>query len=299
VLECIANLSEGRRGDVLERLADACRPDLLDVHTDEDHHRSVFTIAGPRADRVEAAVRRLATAAAAHLTLAAHEGVHPRIGVIDVVPFVALPPTPEAIAVAAATAFARWIGETLSVPAFLYDLADPEHRNLPSVRRDAFTTRVPDAGPAHPDPRLGACAVGARPPLVAVNVELDRDDLELARAVAHEVRERDGGLPGVRALGLPLASRDRAQVSMNLVDLGATGLESACLAVRDRLAARGVGVARVELVGLLPAAVLDACSTAFREWSGISADATIEARVARAGGDGAGATPDAGPVLPA
>jgi glutamate formiminotransferase len=191
------------------------------------------------------------------------------------------------------------MGTELRIPVFLYGLADPRGRDLPSVRRDAFGTRAPDTGPGVADPRLGATAVGARPPLIAVNVELDRDDVELARAVAREVRERDGGLPGVRALGLQLASREHSQVSMNLVDLDATGLERACDAVRQRLEAAGAAAARVELVGLLPRAALAACSPEFRQWSGISEEQTIEARVARAGAGAGGVAPDGAPVHPA
>ena len=133
---------------------------------------------------------------------------------------------------------------------------------------------------------------------IAVNVELDRDDVDLALTVARHVRERDGGLHGVRALGLHLPSRGHAQVSMNLVDLESTGLEAACVAVRDQVEALGAHVERVELVGLAPSAALDACSVAFREWSGISVNETIEARVARAASGAAGATPDAGPAFP-
>jgi glutamate formiminotransferase len=278
VLECVVNISEGRRAEVLVGLARAAGPALLDVHADPDHNRSVFTIAGPDHQATEAAVRDLSRAAAAALTLEAHDGVHPRVGVIDVVPFVALAPTPTAVAVDAARAFARWIGEELAVPAFLYDGADPQARSLPTVRRDAFTHRAPDEGPPTPHPRLGAVAVGARPVLVAVNVELDEGDLDLARTVARTVRERDGGLPGVRALGLSLPSVGRVQVSMNLVALDATGLEGACTAVRDQTEAHGGHVHRVELVGLVPAAVLEVCSPDFLEWSGLSARETLEAR---------------------
>lgn len=291
MLACVVNMSEGRRGHVLDALAAACGPALLDLHVDPDHHRSVFTLAAADAGGTEAAVRRLATVAAEDLSLDGHDGVHPRLGAIDVVPFVALAPTPPDIAVAAARAFARWLGATLHVPAFLYGAADPEGRTLPEVRRDAFTQRAPDAGPREPHPRLGATAVGARPPLVALNVELDRDDLALAQLVARAVRERDGGLPGVRALGLRLESRGHAQVSLNLVDLDATGLEPAATAVRHQLEAAGARVGRVELVGLLPAAALAACSAKFLEWSGLSADQTIEARAARAAGGAGAATP--------
>lgn len=293
------NVSEGRRHHVLDALAAACGPALLDLHVDPDHHRSVFTLAAADAGATEAAVRRLATVAAEDLSLEGHDGVHPRLGVVDVVPFVALGPTPPDIAVAAARAFARWLGTTLHVPAFLYGAADPEGRTLPEVRRDAFTRRAPDAGPREPHPRLGATAVGARPPLVALNVELDRDDLPLARLVARAIRERDGGMAGVRALGLRLESRAHTQVSMNLVDLDATGVEPATTAVRHQLEAAGARVSRVELVGLVPAAALDGCSAKFLEWSGISSAQTIEARAAHVAGDGGAATPVGDPAHPA
>lgn len=306
MLECVINVSEGRRAEILDGLARACGPELLDVHTDPDHHRAVFTIAGPQPGATEAAARRLATAAASTLTLDEHDGVHPRLGVIDVVPFVALASTPPASAIQAARNFAGWVGTELEVPAFLYDLADPEQRTLPALRRDAFGARMPDAGPAAPHPRLGAVAVGARPVLVAVNLELADDNLELARAVARELRERDGGLPGVRALGLALPSLGHAQVSMNLVDLDATGLVPALETARDRIEAAGGRVRRVELVGLVPAAVLAASSPELLAWTGLDASRTIEARVATAAGGraawagaAAGARPAVDPASPA
>ena len=157
---------------------------MLDVHTDADHHRSVFTLAGADPAVAQEAARRLARAASELVSLADHDGVHPRLGVIDVVPFIALSPTPVAVSVDAARSFAAWVGTELAVPAFLYDLADDLARTLPSVRRDAFTARVPDAGPPAPHPTLGATAVGARRVLVAVNLELENGDLALARAVA-------------------------------------------------------------------------------------------------------------------
>ncbi|MGZ6978106.1 MAG: glutamate formimidoyltransferase [Acidimicrobiia bacterium] len=303
MLECVVNVSEGRRPDVLDSLSRAGGPELLDVHTDADHHRSVFTLASSEPAATEAAARRLAGACAdAGLTLADHDGVHPRLGVIDVVPFVSLEPTQRSVSVDAARAFAHWIGAELEIPAFLYDLADPEHRTLPSVRREAFSVRQPDAGPAAPHPSLGATAVGARPVLVAVNLELARGDLGLACAVARRIRERDGGLRGVRALGLALPSLSRAQVSMNLVELPATGLETACAVARDHVEELGGLVGRVELVGLVPAAVLDACSAEFLAWSGLSENETIEWRATEAtgargasGGGATGATPGAEP----
>jgi glutamate formiminotransferase / 5-formyltetrahydrofolate cyclo-ligase len=281
VLECVPNLSEGRRHDALDAIAHACGPSLLDVHADPDHHRSVFTLAGPRERDAEAAVRSLARVAAGHLDLVGHTGAHPRIGAIDVVPFVVLDGDDEARAApAAARAFAAWAADELGVPAFLYGDADPGERPLPQLRKEAFRTRPPDHGPAVPHPHLGAIAVGARPPLVAVNCWLDRADVALARDIAFQVRGSDGGLPGVRALGFELGSRRAAQVSMNLTDLGAAGLERACSAVRRLAYEGGADVTRVELVGLVPARELDRCSPQFLAWSGIGAGVTIESRLA-------------------
>lgn len=283
MIECVPNVSEGRDLAVLDRLARACGPSLLDRHVDPDHHRSVFTLAGPGAWDALAAVVDLAAATAGALDLKAHRGVHPRLGVLDVVPFVALD---EAFlhAVDAAYSFAAWINTELGVPVFFYDGCADGFRSLPEVRRLAFAGLDPDLGIPEPHPRLGAVAVGARRPLVAVNCWLDTDDLALARAVAAAVRERDGGLPGVRALGLALASRGVVQVSMNLVDLERTGLEAACTAVRARVEEAGERVSSVELVGLLPAAERERSSAEFLEWAAIGPDLTIEARLAARSG---------------
>ena len=280
MLECVPNVSEGRDRAVLDSLARACGRALLDRHVDTDHHRSVFTLAGPRPTNAADAVRYLALAVADRVDIGDHAGVHPRFGALDVVPFVALDGEPTITATDAARDFAGWIASELSLPVFLYDGADPDRRTLPDARRDAFVTRAPDLGPAIPHPRLGAIAVGARPPLVAVNCELARDDLALARQLAHAVRERDGGLPGVRALGLHLESVRRAQVSMNLVALDRTGLQQACERVRELARAAGTDVVRVELVGLVPAAELARCDPAFLAWSRIGRDQTIEGRLA-------------------
>jgi glutamate formiminotransferase / 5-formyltetrahydrofolate cyclo-ligase len=283
VLECVPNVSEGRRRDVVERLAAASGRPLLDVHTDPDHNRSVFTLASAVDVEVEGAAVQLAEAVAREVDPSWRDGVHPRLGALDVVPFVALSGTPEARANAVrnALSFAGWLADTLDMPTFLYGDADPEERPLPRVRRDAFVRRAPDYGPAEPHPRLGATAVGARPVLVAVNCELDRNDLDLARRIAHDVRERGGGLQGVRALGFELASRRRAQVSLNLTDLGATGLEEACAEVAKLARAEGSHLARIELVGLLPRAELEQCGPSFRRRARIDDDQTIEARLER------------------
>lgn len=271
MLECVANLSEGRRRDLIDALAGACGPSLLDVHADPDHHRSVFTLAGPGERDCEPAIRALAAVAAERLDLRQHTGVHPRTGVLDVVPFVALEPTARAVAIDAAKRLAEWLPSTLGIPALLYGEAHPEGRSLPETRRVARDVEC--------DPRLGATAIGARPPLVAVNCELDRDDVALARRIAGAVRARDGGLPGVRALGFELGSRGSAQVSMNVTRLDQTSLERACTHVRELAREAGADVARVELVGLMPAAELERCSAEFVAWSGLGPDQTIEARL--------------------
>lgn len=287
MLECVPNISEGRDDTAIGAFAGSCGDALLDVHRDADHHRSVFTLASPDTGVTIAAVRSLALEVARRSDLSSHEGVHPRLGALDVVPFVAWgaggtgADTEEAVE--AAHDFAAWITDALALPVFLYGFADAQARTLPQLRRDAFVERAPDVGPTDPHPTLGAVAVGVRPIMIAVNVELASGDLELARAVATTVRERDGGLPGVRALGFALESRGHAQVSMNLVDLTTTGLEEACNTVRREIEAAGSHVDRVELVGLIPASEFERTSDQFRQWSGITASDTLEARLTTSG----------------
>jgi glutamate formiminotransferase len=253
VLECVVNVSEGRDVAVLDGLRGAAGDDLLDVHTGAWHHRSVFTLVG------EAAPRRLAAAAVASIDLRAHEGVHPRIGAVDVVPFVALEGSTPADALAARDAFAAWMEAELEVPCDRYG---PE-RTLPEVRRAA-------AGlPGHPT--AGRCAVGARGLLVAYNLWLAEPDLDAARRAAAAVRG-----DGIRALGLPVG--DRVQVSMNLVEPGRVGPADAW----DRVSTH-VAVAGAELVGLLPEAVLRAVPRARWTELDLAAERTIEARLAGRG----------------
>lgn len=259
MLECVVNISEGRDPDVIAALGEACGPGLLDVHTDGDHHRSVFTLLG------EAAPRALATAAVDRLDLRVHAGVHPRIGVVDVVPFVPLDGADVAEAVAARDAFGAWAAEALGVPGFAYG---PE-RSLPDVRRGAFTDLAPTWGPAEPHPTAGAIAVGARPLLVAYNLWLAEPDLALARRLARDVRS-----PAVRALGLQVG--DDVQVSFNLIEPGVSGPAD----VWDAIAAV-TPIARAELVGLVPASVLDATDPARWAQLDLAPDRTIEARAQR------------------
>lgn len=263
LLECVVNVSEGRRAGVVDAIAAAAGDHLLDTHVDPSHHRAVLTLAG---DHVEEAVRAVATEAVRRIDLRDHVGAHPRLGALDVVPFVPLGDATMADALGARGRFTTWAGAELGLPCFVYG---PE-RSLPEVRRGAFTALSPDSGPPVPHLTAGAACVGARPVLVAFNVWLAAEaDVALARAVAASVRS-----PAVRALGLDVGGR--AQVSMNLVDPWALGPEEAY----DRVAARAP-VERAELVGLVPAGVLDAVPGT--RWAELDLDAsrTIEARIDR------------------
>ena len=237
------NVSEGRDRRALDAIAGAAGDCLLDVHADPHHNRAVLTLAGPA---VEAAARAVTVEAIRRIDIRLHVGVHPRLGSVDVVPFVPLTGSTLVDAVGARDRFATWAGgPELGVPCFLYG---PE-RTLPDVRRGAFTALDPDSGPAVAHPTAGAICVGARPMLVAYNVWLGAEaDVATARDVARAVRG-----PAVRALGLDVGGR--AQVSMNLVDPEAVGPAAAYDAVAARAPVSGA-----ELVGLVPRAVLDAVS---------------------------------------
>jgi len=267
----------------LRTIARACGPALVDVHADPDHHRSVFTLAGPGPRDAVQGARALAAAVAEQCSIVDHVGEHPRFGALDVVPFVALGGTKVERAQAAdeARAFGEWWANEFAVPVFLYDDADPEQRDLPSARSTSFRSRSPDFGPSTPHARLGATAVGARRPLVACNCVLVSRDISVARRIAREMRERSGGLRGVRALGFYLPEARRAQVSMNLVDLDQTGVQDGCLHVRALAQRYGTDIASVELVGLIPRRDLDRCTDDFLQWSRLDAESTIEVRVGK------------------
>lgn len=266
MLECVVNISEGRDQEVIAAIADRAGTDLLDVHSDPHHHRSVLTVVG------EDAPRAIATAAVQRLDLRRHEGVHPRLGVVDVVPFVALDDTDADDARVARDRFAAWLATTHGVPCFRYG---PE-RSLPEVRRRAFRDLPPTDGPAVPHPTAGATAVGARPILVAYNVWLAAPALEIAQQVAVAARS-----PHLRALGLAVG--DRLQVSMNLVEPATLGPAEAYDRVSRLAEGLGARVAGAELVGLLPDSVLAAVPRA--RWSelDLAEDRTIEARLPRFG----------------
>lgn len=261
LLVCPANVSEGRRLVVVASIALAAgRPSvqLLDVHTDPDHNRSVLTLAG-RADALVDGVVAAASTAVQMIDLPTHEGAHPRLGAIDVIPFVPVSTDPAgmATAVSAAREAARRIADEVGIPCFLYGEAG-SGRSLPEVRRRAFADLAPDFGGPGPHPTAGAAAVGARGPLVAYNVDLDTDDVALARHIAASIRERNGGLPHVRALGMALPSRGIVQVSTNLLLPAVTTIGAVFEAVAALAAAAGVDVRGSEIVGLTPRAALPA-----------------------------------------
>jgi glutamate formiminotransferase len=303
LVECVPNLSEGRRPEVVDELAAAftgLEVLMLDRSSDADHNRTVLTLAGPGPALVEAAVAG-AIACARLIDLTRHRGVHPRMGALDVLPFVPLgratalrgAADPDLDCAALALRAGRRIAEEAGIPVYLYGAAArrPERATLPAVRGRGFEAALrsarqapravaPDFGGPAPHPTAGATAVGAREVLVAYNVDLAGADLELARRIARAVRERDGGLPAVRAMGVALEGRGLVQVSMNLLDYRVTPPAVAFAAVADLAARAGARVVRSEVVGLVPAAALAGTDPADLRLD--VADLLLEQRLARA-----------------
>lgn len=276
LLECVPNISDGRDAATIDAVARAFASKgatLLDVESDRDHHRSVVTIAGTHREVVDGAVEG-AREAAKRIDLTRHAGAHPRMGATDVVPFIPLAGASMADAVAAAEEAAARIAQELGIPTYLYGDAArrPERRDLAKVREGQFEgirdaigrdpARAPDFGSPAVHPTAGATAVGARFFLIAFNVDLVTRDLAIAKRIAKEIRERDGGLRGVKALGFDLPEKGWVQVSMNLVDYRETSPIAAYDAIKARADAAGVEIAGSELVGLIPEA---ACPEGFAE----------------------------------
>ncbi len=294
VIECVPNVSEGRRKDVLDALAAVVSQvvgvTLLDVDPDASHNRAVFTFVGTGAAVSEAAFR-LARKACELIDLNHHKGEHPRMGATDVIPFVPIQGATMADCVGLARRLGERIGRELSIPVFLYSeaAARPGRRNLPDVRKGQFEglrdaigkdpEKDPDFGPRSIHPTAGAVAVGARPFLIAYNVNLKSRDLSLAKAIASKVREKDGGLPAVRALGFELADRGLVQVSMNLVDFTRTPPSVAFAAVLREATALGAEVDGSEVVGLVPLAALPEGAVRALRLENFSAGQILEVRV--------------------
>jgi glutamate formiminotransferase len=292
LVESVPNVSEGRRLDVVDRLAAAVESvagvHLLDRTSDASHNRSVFTLAGP-AEAVSEALERLVAGAVREIDMDEHSGEHPRIGAVDVIPFVPLGDTTMDEAVELARAFAARIAERFGLPVYLY--ADAALRSdrvkLADVRRGQYEGlkteishhgREPDAGPPRMHPSAGAVAVGARPFLIAYNINLDSPDVDLAKRIARRIRESGGGLPRLQANGFFIDELQRAQVSMNILDFRVTPLWRVWEAVRAEAAEEGIELYESELIGLAPlAAFLD-----IADHVGISPDASVEKRLAAA-----------------
>ncbi len=266
-LEAVPNFSEGRSEETIGALGTAlgAYAHVLDVHSDTDHNRSVFTIAGQAAELLDALVAGI-VCARERIDLRRHEGVHPRVGVADVVPVVAVWPEQMEEAKRAALELAGRVGDDVGLPVFLYGELAPGVRpalvrrgGLQELRRRLEAGELkPDFGPGRLDPASGCVLISARRPLIAFNVNLATDELDVAQAIAAVVRETGGGFPGVRALGFPLASRGLVQVSMNVEDSEAAPLDEIVERIETEAAARGVTVAGCELVGLMPAGVAEA-----------------------------------------
>jgi glutamate formiminotransferase len=289
-LESVPNFSEGRNRDTIDALAAALSgyAELLDVHTDPDHNRSVFTLVGEEEDLLAALLAGV-VCARERIDLRQHEGAHPRIGAADIVPVVALEPADADRSRACALRLAERIGAELELPVFLYGESAPGRgpaffrRGGPAElqrRVDAGEVR-PDFGPPRLHERAGAVIVGARRPLIAFNVNLATNDVDVARAIASVVREKDGGFPGVRALGLSLPSVARTQVSMNVEDYEAAALHDIVERIEAEARARGVDVASAELVGLMPAGAAVAAAGSVLRIEGFSPERVLELRLLR------------------
>jgi glutamate formiminotransferase / 5-formyltetrahydrofolate cyclo-ligase len=333
LVESVPNVSEGRRIDVVDRLADAISsvPEvaLLDRTSDASHNRSVFTLAGEDVAVTEA-LERLLVAAIREIDMDDHEGEHPRIGAVDVIPFIPLGASTMDDVIELARAFGERVATRFDLPVYLYARAArrPDRERLADVRRGQYEGlkeeiaqrgREPDLGPARLHPSAGAVAVGARPFLIAYNINLDSDEVDLAKRIARRVRESGGGLPKLQASGFEVREPERghplrAQVSMNLLDFEVTPLWLVWDVVRDLAAEDGVMLAESELIGLAPQASFeaiakhaDACGSIderlaaaadyirLRDYSPMQ---ILERRLEAARTDAGGGSPRAGPPAP-
>jgi glutamate formiminotransferase len=296
LVESVPNYSEGRRLDVVDRLvAGVDATDgayLLDRTSDPSHNRSVLTLAG-EAPAVEAALETTIATAIELIDMEIHEGEHPRIGAVDVIPFVPLGNTTIDDCVELARSFGQRVAERFELPVYLYARAArrPDRVRLADVRRGGYeglrdeiaqetADRAPDFGPRRAHPRAGAVAIGARPFLIAWNINLDTDDVEVAKRIARQVRESGGGLPAVQGNGFMIEELDAAQVSMNLLDFERTSMWRVWEEVGELAEDEGVRVRESELIGLAPQAAFDGVAAHV----GVPAEAGPEARFAAAAG---------------
>lgn len=294
MIECVPNVSEGRDQSTIDAIADAIRATagvhLLDFHSDPDHNRSVFTFASNDAASLKSAVLRMYEVTLPRVDLRTHHGAHPRVGAIDVVPFVPL----EGSTMDECVALAKDTGEAIAgqygVPVYLYEHAarDAHRRELPSIRSGGFELFpqkisdpqwTPDYGPSVVHPTAGVSVVGARVPLIAFNLQLGTDRIEVAEACARAVRHISGGLRFVRALPIALHSRNLVQVSMNLLDFRRTPMHRAFSVVREEAERHGVAIVSSEIVGLVPADALYQVAEWNLRIAGFRSDVVLEERI--------------------
>jgi glutamate formiminotransferase / 5-formyltetrahydrofolate cyclo-ligase len=290
LIECIPNVSEGRRADVVAAMADAVERSpgvrLLDRSSDASHNRSVFTLVGDAAG-LERAVLALFERAVADIDLRVHKGEHPRLGAVDVVPFVPIEGVTMAECVALAKKVGAAVADRFKVPVFLYEEAstNPSRKNLEDIRRGEFEGLAakmatpgwaPDFGPAAPHASAGASVVGARMPLIAYNINLATDRLDVAKSIAAAIRHSSGGYRFVKAMGIPLVDRGIVQVSMNLTNFQKTPIFRVFETVRREAARYGVTILESEIVGLVPSAALNAAAEFYLQIEGFKADQILE-----------------------
>jgi glutamate formiminotransferase len=294
VVECVPNFSEGRRPEVVDAIATAIGSvpgvRLLDREMDADHNRSVITFVGEPRGVAEAAFRG-ARKAVELIDMRVHRGAHPRVGALDVLPFVPIAGVSMEDCVRLAREVGKRIAEDLGVPVYLYEAAAtrPDRKALPDIRRGEYEglareigtnpDRRPDFGPAKLHPTAGACIVGARPVLIAWNVNLRTKDVGAAKRIAKAIRESDGGLPAVRAKGFDLPERGLVQVSMNMVDYRKTSLAAAFEEIRRLAAAEGVEIEESEIIGLVPLDALVEGATQYFKLARFHREQILETRL--------------------
>lgn len=290
LIECVPNISEGRRHDVIDRITAALRavPGLrvLDVQSDASHNRSVYTLAGDAA-AMSAGIPVLFEGAIAAIDLTTHKGEHPRMGAVDVTPFIPIDGVTMAECVALAKSIAQDVAQRFSLPVYLYEEAstNPERKNLEDIRRGEFeglATKMakpgwtPDFGPTAPHPTAGASVIGARMPLIAYNINLATNRLDVAKKIATAIRHSSGGLRFVKAMGIPLEDRGIVQVSMNLTNYEKTPIFRVFEMVKREAERYGVSVLESEIVGLVPAAALRQSVEWYLQLEGFSANQVLE-----------------------
>ena len=292
VIECVPNVSEGTDTDKINAIAGVIeRPGakLLNLSSDPNHNRTVITLAGEPQAVAEAAFD-VARAAIASIDLTHHQGEHPRMGAVDVIPFIPVSGVTMAECCAIAEQVGKRIGEELNVPVYLYaeSARVPQRRMLPTIREgefEGFAEKIkdpawqPDFGPAERHPTAGCVAVGARNFLIAYNVELDTSDVTIANRIAKSMRESSGGLMNVQARGIFLADKQRAQVSMNILNFATTPLYRVFELVRMEAARYGVGIVKSELIGLAPAQAFMDVASYYLQLPGLSRNALVETRI--------------------